>query len=131
MGLVALERFTNQFDQREEMGSYLEEGLGEMDRINILKRDLRQTRRNLYRYVFRIDPDYFKCENDMFCFALSQEGIPVDTGYPAMNRYDLFQPGLSKLPVPSAFPEYFDFEKMSFPVTEYASEKVSVWMGES
>ena len=48
-----------------------------------------------------------------------------------MHRYELFQPGLSKLAVPSAFPEYFDFENMSFPVAERASEQESVWMGES
>jgi len=131
LGLVALDRFNEQFDQREEMGSYLEECLSEIPGIHMLKRDLRQTSRNLYRYVFRIDPDYYQCDNDMFCYALTQEGIPVDTGYPAMNHYDLFQPGLSKLPVPSAFPEYFDFNNMSFPVTECASEKVSVWMGEA
>jgi len=84
----------------------------------LLKRDLRQTRRNLYRYIIVIDVDYFQCEHDIFCYALTQEGIPVDTGYPAMNRYELFQPG-------------FDFDKMSFPVTERASERESVWMGES
>jgi hypothetical protein len=48
-----------------------------------------------------------------------------------MNQYELFQPRLSKLPVPSAFPEYFDFDKMSFPVAERASWVESVWMGES
>ena len=48
-----------------------------------------------------------------------------------MNRYDLFQPKLSKLPVPSAFPEYFDFENMRFPIAEKASNIEAVWMGES
>jgi dTDP-4-amino-4,6-dideoxygalactose transaminase len=131
LGLVALDRFDSQFKQREEMGAYLEESLSEVPGIRMLKRDLRQTCRNLYRYVIKIDPEYFGCDNEMFCYALLQEGVPVDTGYPAMHRYELFQPGLSKLPVPSAFPEYFNFVKMSFPVTERASEMESVWMGES
>ena len=131
LGLVALERFNEQFNQREASAGYLEESLSEIPGIRFLKRDLRQTRRNLYRYIINIDVDYFHCEHDIFCYALTKEGIPVDTGYPAMNRYELFQPGLSKLPVPTAFPEYFDFEKMSFPVAERASERVSVWMGES
>jgi hypothetical protein len=48
-----------------------------------------------------------------------------------MNQYGLFQPALSKLPVPSAFPEYFEFDKMSFPVAERARWVESVWMGES
>lgn len=131
LGIVALQRFPEQFQQRSEMANYLEESLSEVPGISLLKRDLRQTRRSLYRYIINIDPDFFQCKNDVFCKAMSAEGIPVDTGYPAMNRYDLFQPGLSKLAVPSAFPEYFEFEKMSFPVTKHASENVSVWMGES
>jgi dTDP-4-amino-4,6-dideoxygalactose transaminase len=97
----------------------------------MLKRDLRLTRRSLYRYIIKIDPEFFGCNNETFCQALKAEGIPVDTGYPPMNQYELFQPGLSKLPVPSAFPEYFDFESMSFPVAERARWKESVWMGES
>jgi hypothetical protein len=48
-----------------------------------------------------------------------------------MHRYDLFQPQLSRLPVPAAFPEYFNFDEMSFPVAETASESQSVWMGEA
>jgi hypothetical protein len=48
-----------------------------------------------------------------------------------MNHYDLFQPALSRLPVPSAFPEYFEFDKMSLPNVERASQVESVWMGES
>lgn len=131
LGLVALERFPAQFEERAAMADYLEEGLSEIPGITLLKRDLRLTRRSLYRYVFRIDPEFFGVKHDRFCQALSAEGIPVDTGYPAMNHYDLFQPGLSRLPVPSAFPEYFEFEKMSFPVTERASQVESVWMGES
>ena len=55
----------------------------------------------------------------------------MDTGYPPMHRYNLFQPQLSKLPVPAAFPEYFDFDAMSFPVAETAAEKEAVWMGEA
>ncbi|MBG0785248.1 MAG: DegT/DnrJ/EryC1/StrS family aminotransferase [Anaerolineaceae bacterium] len=131
LGLVALERFPAQFEERAAMADYLEESLSEIPGIRLLKRDLRLTRRSLYRYVFKIDPEFFGVKHDLFCQALSAEGIPVDTGYPAMNHYDLFQPGLSRLPVPSAFPEYFEFDKMSLPVTERASQVESVWMGES
>lgn len=131
IGLVALTRFPEQASQRSAMAGYLEEGLSEVPGIRILKRDLRLTRRSLYRYVFNIDPTHFQCEHEVFCYALEAEGIPADTGYPAMNRYDLFQPGLSKLPVPSAFPEYFDFDRMSFPVTERASQTESIWLKES
>jgi len=131
LGLVALERFPEQIQMRSQMADYLEESLSEVPGVRLLKKDLRHTRRSLYRYVIKIEPEYFQCKNEVFCYALSKEGIPVDTGYPPMNRYDLFQPKLSKLPVPSAFPEYFDFEKMNFPVTEQASQIEAVWMGES
>jgi dTDP-4-amino-4,6-dideoxygalactose transaminase len=131
LGLVALQRFPAQAAQRAAMADYLEESLSEIQGVSLLKRDLRQTKRSLYRYIIKIDPAFFYCENEVFCYALSGEGIPVDTGYPAMNHYELFQPGLSKLPVPTAFPEYFDFKNMSLPVTERASQIESVWMGES
>jgi dTDP-4-amino-4,6-dideoxygalactose transaminase len=131
LGLTALERFPEQFAERAAMADYLEEGLSEIPGVTLLKRDLRQTRRSLYRYVFKIDPAFFGVRHDVFCQALSAEGIPVDTGYPVMSRYDLFQPYISHLAVPSAFPEYFQFDQMSFPVTEQAAETTSVWMGES
>jgi len=131
LGLVALERFPDQMAERESNAGYLEESLSEVPGIELLKRDLRHNRRSLYRYVFKIDPDYFICEHEVFCYALRSEGIPVDTGYPSMTKYDLFQPWLSKLPVPTAFPEYFDFEKISLPVTDRASQVEAVWMGES
>lgn len=131
LGLVALDRFPAQMAQRAEMAQYLEECLNGFPGMHLLKRDPRQTRRSQYRYIFKIDTDYFGCNNDTFCYALVAEGIPVDTGYPAMHRYDLFQPQLSHLPVPAAFPEYFNFDEMSFPVAEAASERESVWTGEA
>ena len=48
-----------------------------------------------------------------------------------MHRYTLFQPKLSRLPVPSAFPERLIFDKMSFPEAERAAERESVWVNES
>jgi len=129
--LIAIERFPEQMAQRSAMADYLEESLSEIPGIQLLKRDLRLTRRSLYRYIFKIDPEFYQCSNRVFCQALSAEGIPVDTGYPPMTQYELFQPKLSKLPVPSAFPEYFDFDRISLPVAERASQVESVWMGES
>jgi dTDP-4-amino-4,6-dideoxygalactose transaminase len=131
LGVVALERFPEQMEQRAAMADYLEESLSEVPGIRMLKRDLRHTRRSFYRYVIAIDPDFFQCEHQEFCYALDGEGVPCWDGYPAMHHYDLFQPGLSKLPVPSAFPEYFEFDKMSFPVAERACEHEAVWLEES
>jgi len=131
IGLVALERFPQQMAQRAEMADYFEETISEIPGITLLKRDPRHTRRSQYRYIVKIDTDYYKCNNSTFCYALTGEGLPVDTGYPPMHRYDLFQPGLSRLAVPSAYPEYFQFDQMYFPVTERAAERESVWMKEA
>lgn len=131
IGMVALQRFPQQMAQRAEMADYFEECARDLPGIHLLKRDPRHTRRTQYRYIINIDPDYFGCRNDTFCYALSAEGLPVDTGYPPMHQYDLFQPALSRLPVPLAFPEYFQFDQMSFPVTERAAEWESVWMKEA
>jgi len=48
-----------------------------------------------------------------------------------MNHYTLFQPGLSKLAVPNAFPEYFEFEKMDLPAATRACEHEAVVLGEN
>ena len=130
LGLVALERFPSQIAERSQMADYLEECLRDFPGIRLLKRDPRLTRRSLYRYIIKIDTEYFGCNNDTFCYAMVNEGIPFDTGYPPMHRYNLFQPQISRLPVPSSFPEYFDFDSMSFPITENAAYKEAVWMSE-
>jgi hypothetical protein len=52
-------------------------------------------------------------------------------GYEAMHHYELFQPQLSRLPVPSAFPERFRFEQMQFPVAERAGQQEAVWLDEN
>lgn len=48
-----------------------------------------------------------------------------------MHHYELFQPSLSRLPVPSAFPERFEFDKMHFPEAERACEREAVWLDEA
>ena len=131
LGIVALERFPEQLAQREAMLAYLEEGLSQVPGIRLLKHDERHTRRSIYRYIFAVEPEVFGAAHDEVCLALYAEGIPCWNGYPPMHRYDLFQPRLSRLPVPSAFPEYFDFEGMSFPKAERACQQEAVWLDES
>lgn len=131
LGNVALERFREQVAQREAMVNYLEERLGKVPGIRLLKRDTRHSRRSFYKYIFAIEPKIFGAKHEAVCLALYMEGVPCWTGYPAMHRYDLFQPKLSRLPVPSAFPQYFDFKAMSFPEAERASNSEAVWLNES
>lgn len=131
LGLVALERFPEQARLRAEMADCLEASLAGVPGIRLLKRDPRLTARAVYCYAFAIDPEAFGAGHDVVCRALAAEGIPCWEGYPAMHRYDLFQPRSSRLPVPSAFPERFEFERLSLPVAERASGREAVWLGEA
>jgi dTDP-4-amino-4,6-dideoxygalactose transaminase len=131
LGNVAIERFPEQARQREEMGDYLDEALSDIPGVRVLKRDPRHTTRSFYRYIFAIDPAVFGAEHGPVCDALEAEGVPCWVGYEAMHHYELFQPRLSKLPVPSAFPERFQFEAIDLPAAERACEHEAVWLDES
>lgn len=131
LAVVGLERFPEQAQQREEMAAYMDEALSEVPGVRVLKRDERHTTRSFYRYIFAIDPAEFGVKNDTVCRALEAEGIACFWGYPAMHRYDIFQPKLSRLPVPSAFPERFNLAEMSFPEAERATEREAVWLDEA
>ena len=43
----------------------------------------------------------------------------------------MFQPQKSKLAVPNAFPEYFDFKNMNLPEATRACEHEAVWLDEN
>jgi dTDP-4-amino-4,6-dideoxygalactose transaminase len=131
LGLVALERFPEQIHQRAEHADYLEESLSEVPGVRLLRRDPRHTVRSFYRYVIAIDPEVFGAEHQAVCYALEQEGVSCWDGYPAMHRNEIFQPRSSKLAVPSAFPEKFDYSKLSLPETERATELEAVWLDEN
>lgn len=129
---VQITRFPEQARTREEMAAYMDEALSEVPGVRVLKRDPRHTTRSFYRYIFAIDPNAFGgATHDAVCAALHMEGIPCWEGYEAMHHYQLFQPQLSKLPVPSAFPQYFQFDKMSLPEAERACEREAIWLDES
>lgn len=131
LGIVALERFPEQARQREEMAAYMDEALSEVPGVRVLQRDLRHTTRSFYRYVFAVNPKVFGADHDVVCAALQAEGVGCWVGYEAMHHYTLFQPQNSKLPVPNAFPEYFQFEKMQLPEAERACEHEAVWIDEA
>jgi dTDP-4-amino-4,6-dideoxygalactose transaminase len=131
LALVGIERFPAQAKQREAMAAYMDESLSEIQGIRVLKRDPRHTTRSFYRYIFAIQPETFGVEHDVLCAALDAEGIDCWVGYEAMHNYSLFQPQKSRLAVPSAFPEYFNFEQMDLPEATRACEHEAVWLDES
>jgi len=131
LALVGLERFPAQAAEREAMAAYMDESLSEVEGVRLLKRDPRHTTRSFYSYAFAIDPATFGTTHDVLCQALEAEGIPCSQGYNAMTHYKLFQPKLSRLAVPNAFPERFDFEKMYFKEAENACQGEAVWLDEN
>lgn len=131
LALVGISRFPAQAKQREEMAAYMDEALSEVKGVRVLKRDPRHTTRSFYRYVFAVDPAEFGIEHDVLCAALDAEGVGCWTGYEAMHNYELFQPQRSKLAVPNAFPQYFDFKTMNLPEATRACEHEAVWLDEA
>ena len=131
LALVGIERFPAQAKQREVMAAYMDEALSEIPGVRVLQRDERHTTRSFYRYVFAVQPAEFGVEHDVLCAALDAEGINCWVGYEAMHNYTLFQPLKSKLAVPKAFPEYFDFAKMDLPEATRACEHEAVWLDEA
>ena len=131
LALIGIERFPAQAKQRETMAAYMDEALSEIDGVRVLRRDARHTTRSFYRYIFAVTPAKFGVEHDVLCAALDAEGIDCWVGYQAMHNYDLFQPQKSKLAVPNAFPEYFNFDRMHLPEATRACEHEAVWLDEA
>lgn len=131
LGNVALQRFPEQMRQREAMLNYAEECLSDVPGVRLLKHDLRHTTRSFYAFIFAIDPQAFGGGHEPVCAALRAEGIPAHAGYPPTHRDPLFNPRISRLPVPSAFPEYFQFEQQRYPEAERAGETEAVWLTEA
>ena len=131
LALVGIQRLPAQAKEREQMAAYMDESLSEVPGVRVLRRDERHTTRSFYRYIFAIDPPVFGVEHEALCAALNAEGVGCWAGYMAMHHYDLFQPQKSKLAVPMAFPERFNFENMHLPVTEAACEREAVWLDEA
>ena len=131
LALVGIQRFPAQAREREEMAAYMDEALSEVPGVRVLRRDPRHTTRSFYQYIFAVDPSVYGVEHDVLCAALEAEGVIAEVGYQAMHHYPLFQPRNSKLAVPNAFPERFNFSKMSFPEAERACEREAVTLDEA
>jgi dTDP-4-amino-4,6-dideoxygalactose transaminase len=130
--VVAMERFPAQQAQRADSGKLFEELVAQVPGVRVMPVDARVTRWSFYNYILAIDPDVFAGRtNEIVCAALEAEGIPAEVQYPSMNRYELFQPSLSRLPVCVEFADRLDPQKMSFPVAESAGQRESVYFMEN
>ena len=130
--VVAMERFPAQRAERAESGKLFEELVAQVPGVRVMPVDPRVTRWSFYNYILAIDPDGFAGRtNEIVCTALEAEGIPAEVQYPSMNRYELFQPSLSRLPVCVEFADRLDPQMMSFPVAEAAGQRESVYFMEN
>lgn len=126
-----LDRFEEQRAARVEGARLFEELAAGLPGVGINPVDERITRWSFYRYLFRIDPDAFAgAGNHTVVRALEAEGIEAEVQYPAMSRYDLFQPSLSRLPVCVEHAGRLDPSKWSFPVAEAAAGQQAVYLNE-
>jgi dTDP-4-amino-4,6-dideoxygalactose transaminase len=130
--LCALERLPGQQAERAEAAGYFQELAGELDGVALLPPDQRITRWSFYRYIVLIEPEAFAgASNRRVCEALEAEGVGAWEGYEPMSRYDLFQPGLSRLPVAVEHKSRLDPARMSFPVAEEAGLRRTVYLDEN
>ena len=129
---VAMRRFPAQQEARAAAGKRFEAIVAEIPGVRVMPHDERITRWSFYNYVLAIDPDAFAGRtNEVVCAAMEAEGVPAEVQYPSMNRYELFQPSLSRLPVAVEHAERLDPSNMSFPVAEVAGQRESVYFMEN
>ena len=129
--VVAMERFPDQLAERAQNGKRFEELAAQIPGVRVMPADKRITRWSFYNYILAIDPETFAgATNEVVCEAMEAEGIPAEVQYPPMNRYDLFQPSLSRLPVAVEYADRLDPADMRFPVSEAAGLRESVYFME-
>jgi dTDP-4-amino-4,6-dideoxygalactose transaminase len=129
---VAMRRFPSQQEARAVAGKRFEELVVAVPGVTVMPADERITRWSFYNYLLKIDPEAFAGRpNEVVCAAMEAEGIPAEVQYPSMNRYELFQPALSRLPVAVAYADRLDPAAMSFPVAEAAGSRESVYFMEN
>ena len=126
-----LERLPEQTALREAAVRYMDEALSELPGVRVLRPDPRITRRSVFLYIFAVDPALWGVDHRAICAALGAEGLGASIGYEPMHRYELFQPLRSRLPVPAAYPERFQFDQFDLPVATCAYEQEAIWLGEA
>ncbi len=100
--------------------------------VRLLEIDPRNTSRSFWKYMVAIDPDAFGgADHEVVCEALGAEGVGCEVGYPSLSRDPLFQPSLSRLPVPMQYPERLDVAEMAFPVADRAGSLESIYLDEN
>jgi len=130
--VVAMRRFPEQQEARAVTGKAFEAMVAQIPGVRVMPHDERITRWSFYNYLIAIDAEAFDgATNGDVATAMEAEGIPAEVQYPSMNRYELFQPSLSRLPVAVEHADRLDPQRMSFPVAEAAGQRESIYFMET
>ena len=116
---TALERFPEQQVERAAQAGYFEQLVAAVPGVRLVPKDPRITRWSFWRFQLLLEPDAFAGAGNLaVAAAMRAEGIPCGTGFPAVNRDDLFQPELSRQPVAVEYRDRLDKTRMHFPVAD-------------
>jgi len=131
--LCQLSRLDDQVTRRMESAKVLDEGLREVEGIELLQQEPKGKRRSYHLYCFRyVQEDFGGVPREKFIEALVAEGIPASPGYPfPLYRNPLFERrGEGPRYCPLSCPYYgkeMDYTKVHCPNTEQVCREV-VWL---
>ena len=131
--LCQLGRLDDQVTRRMESAKVLDEGLREVEGIELLQQEPKGKRRSYHLYCFRyVQEDFGGVPREKFIEALNAEGIPASPGYPfPLYRNPLFERrGEGPRYCPLSCPYYgkeVDYTKVHCPNTEQVCREV-VWL---
>jgi len=131
--LCQLGRLDDQVTRRMGSAKVLDEGLREVEGIELLQQEPKGKRRSYHLYCFRyVQEDFGGVPREKFIEALVAEGIPASPGYPfPLYRNPLFERrGEGPRYCPLSCPYYgkeMDYTKVHCPNTEQVCREV-VWL---
>jgi dTDP-4-amino-4,6-dideoxygalactose transaminase len=128
---VQLERLVSQTEHRENTAARLSQGLSDIPGISTLRRDERITRRAIYQYIFKYDPEAFDgIPRNRFVAALEAEGVPCEgLFYEPVYRSSLFHVDPADHPwLTLGRDGRLPWADTHCPVAERAAYEESVWI---
>ena len=126
---VQLGRYEPMLKKRQENAHYLDERLGKIEGIRIMRSDPRITSHAYHLYIFRYNAEGFRgLSKQEFVKALQAEGIPASGGYGyPLHKQPLFQKsafGPKGAPVDVGI----DYKNVRLPAAEKACAEEAIWL---
>ena len=133
--LAQMNRIGPHMEKRATAAAILDEELGQIPGLGLLRNDPRNTRRTYHLYCFWFDPNVWGISRDRFVEALIAEGIPASCGYLSPVYGNLcFQPGDNPADNPTirrpVAGDDLDYSQTYCPVAEGACKNI-VWITQS